>query len=32
MFTRLATTVRVVASILVLAAIALGGQAAQRWH
>jgi hypothetical protein len=32
MFQRIVTTVRVVGPILVLAAIALAGQAAQRWH
>jgi hypothetical protein len=32
MFQRLVTIGRAVASILVLAAIALAGQAAQRWH
>jgi hypothetical protein len=32
MFKRLSTVVRVVGPILILSAIALGGQAAQRWH
>jgi hypothetical protein len=32
MFHRLSTMIRVVGPILVLTAIALGGQAAQRWH
>jgi hypothetical protein len=32
MFQRLSTIVRIVAPILVLAVIALGGQAAQRWR